>query len=46
MFIYNPETIIKVSEVFHHERIEYLIMKKRFDEAIDLLNREIKSMPK
>ena len=46
MFFYNPETIIKVSLLFPHERIEYLLMKKRYDEAMDLLNQEIKQMSK
>jgi hypothetical protein len=46
MFIYNPETIIKVSEVSHHDHIEYLLIKKRFAEAMDFLNKQIKNMPK
>ena len=39
MFIYNPETIVRVSLIFLEQRLEYLIAQKRFTEAIDLLDK-------
>ena len=37
-FIYNPEMVLKVQPITFLDRIDYLILKKRFDEAVVLMS--------
>jgi len=38
LFLYNPETIIKVQPMTINQQIEHHLTNKRFDEAISLIN--------
>ena len=36
-YFFNPETIVKIEPITVINRLEYLLTKKRFQEAIDLV---------
>lgn len=39
-FVFNPEMVLKVQPISLQDRIEYLMMKKRFEETLLLINQQ------
>lgn len=37
-YIYNPDTILKVQPITVIDRLEYLLGRRRYEEAIELIN--------
>jgi hypothetical protein len=37
-YIYNPDTILKIQPITVVDRLEYLLGKRRYEEAIELVN--------